>query len=215
MRKAARKKAQALKRDSDANMAKYQKSIEFGPEFVCISCQGGFFEDQVLVFSDKRENKIGPHLLGESCDFEEIEKNCYDPRNKGRFFICKSCFRDLTKKKQIPKKSIKNGLTVEALEGYTSLENQLIAPCLHFMKIVKLPKSRMEAMRDRTVIVPLEPHDIMNTVETLPRTLEEGAVVQVDFKRMKDMKNTHQSELVRPFKPVSYTHLTLPTILLV
>ena len=91
-------------------------------------------------------------------------------------------------------------MTVEAIEGYTSLENQLIAPCLHFMKIVKLPKSRMEAMKDRTVIVPLEPDDIMKTVEVLPRTLDEGAVVQVDFKRMKDMKNTHQSELVRPFK---------------
>ena len=55
-------------------------------------------------------------------------------------------------------------------------------------------------MKDRTVIVPLEPDDIMKTVEVLPRTLDEGAVVQVDFKRMKDMKNTHQSELVCPFK---------------
>ena len=58
----------------------------------------------------------------------------------------------------------------------------------------------MEAMKDRTVIVPLEPDDIVKNVEALPRTMEEGAVVQVDFKRMKDMKNTHQSELVRPFK---------------
>ena len=40
----------------------------------------------------------------------------------------------------------------------------------------------------------------MKTVEALPRTLEEGAVVQVEFKRMRAMKNTHQSELVRPFK---------------
>ena len=55
-------------------------------------------------------------------------------------------------------------------------------------------------MKDRTVIVPLEPNDIVKNVESLPRTMEEGAVVQVDFKRMKGMKNTHQSELVRPFK---------------
>ena len=55
-------------------------------------------------------------------------------------------------------------------------------------------------MKDRTVIVPLEPEDIMKNVEALPRTLDEGAVVTVDFQRMKDLKNTHQSELVRPFK---------------
>ena len=200
LRKDARDKARALRYDSDANMAKYKKSIEFGPEFVCVCCHGGFFEEQVLVLTDKRKKKIGNELMGRSFEIKEIRENWYDPRNKGRFFLCKSCYRDLIKKKQMPKRSIKNDLTVEALEGYTSLENQLIAPCLLFMKIVKLPKSRMEAMKDRTVIVPLEPGDIMKNVEALPRTMEEGAVVQVDFKRMKDMKNTHQSELVRPFK---------------
>ena len=198
--KNARDKAANLKKDSNANMEKYEKSKQFGPEFVCICCHGGLFEDQVLVLTEKRSNRIGPELMKKSCTVEEIEQNWYDPRDMGRLFICKSCYRDLTKKKIIPKRSIKNGLLVEALEGYTSLENQLIAPCLHFMKIIKLPKSRMEAMKDRTVIVPLEPDDIMKNVEALPRTLDEGAVVQVDFKRMKDMKNTHQSELVRPFK---------------
>ena len=72
----------------------------------------------------------------------------------------------------MPKRSIKNDLTVDDLEGYTALENQLVAPCLHFMKIVKLPKSRMEAMKDRRVIVPLEPDDIVKNVEALPRTFK-------------------------------------------
>ena len=138
--------------------------------------------------------------MDRSFEIKEIREDWYDPRNEGRYFLCKSCYRDLIKKRDMPKRSIKNHLTVEALEGYTALENQLIAPLLLFMKIVKLPKSRMEAMKDRTVIVPLEPDDIVKNVEALQRTMEEGAVVQVDFKRMKDMKNTHQSELVRPFK---------------
>ena len=200
LRKNAKDKAVSLRNDSNANMEKYNNSLEFGPEFACICCHGGFFEDQVWVLTSKRETKIGPDLMEKSCDKDEIKTNWYDPKNKDRLYLCKTCFTHLTKKKQIPKRSIKNDLTVEAIEGYTSLENQLIAPCLHFMKIVKLPKSRMEAMKDRTVIVPLEPDDIMKTVEALPRTLDEGAVVQVDFKRMKDMKNTHQSELVCPFK---------------
>ena len=200
LRKEARDKARAKKYDSDANMAKYEKSIEFGPEFVCVCCHGGFFEDQMLSLTDKRKIKIGSELIDKSCEIRKIREKCYDPRNKGRLFVCKTCFNDMTNKKDMPKRSIKNDLTVDDLEGYTSLENQLVAPCLHFMKIVKLPKSRMEAMKDRTVIVPLEPCDIEKNVQSLPRTLEEGAVVQVDFKRMKGMKNTHQSELVRPFK---------------
>ena len=172
LRKDARDKARALRYDSAANMAKYEKSIEFGPEFVCVCCHGGFFEEQVLVLTDKRKKKIGNELMGRSFEIKEIRENWYDPRNKGRFFLCKSCYRDLIKKRDMPKRSIKNHLTVEALQGYTSLENQLIAPCLLFMKIVKLPKSRMEAMKDRTVIVPLEPDDIVKNVEALPRTFK-------------------------------------------
>ena len=52
----------------------------------------------------------------------------------------------------------------------------------------------MESMKDRTVIVPLEPDDIMKSVEALPRTLDEGAVVQVDFKRMKGNHLTENGE---------------------
>ena len=47
-------------------------------------------------------------------------------------------------------------------------------------------------------------HDGLNTVETtlLPRTMAEGAVVPVDFKRMKAMKNIHRSGCVRPIKMI-------------
>merc|ERR1712173_417298 len=84
------------------------------------------------------------------------------------------------------------------------LENQLIAPYLLFMKIKKVPKSGIELMQDRTVLVPVEPGDIMKNIETtfLPRTMEESAVIPVDFKRMKNMKNTHLSGCVRPVKMV-------------
>ena len=115
LRKDARDKARALRYDSAANMAKYKKSIEFGPEFVCVCCHGGFFEEQVLVLTDKRKKKIGNELICLSFEIKEIRENCYDPRNKGRYFLCKSCYRDLIKKKQMPKRSIKNDLTVETL----------------------------------------------------------------------------------------------------
>ena len=59
-------------------------------------------------------------------------------------------------------------------------------------------------MLDCTVLVPVEPTDILNNVEKmlLPRTMAESAVISIDFKRMKDMKNTHKSGCVRPVKMI-------------
>ena len=112
------------------------------------------------------------------------------------------------KKKKIPPSSIKNGLTVEKLPpelaDITTLENQLISINIPFMKIRKVPKSQTEKMDDRTVLVPLEPSDIMDTIKRthLPRSMDESAIVSVDFKRMKGVKNTHTSGGVRPVKMV-------------
>ena len=96
----------------------------------------------------------------------------------------------------MPSQCICNGLYVEEipddLVDLTGLENQLIVPYLLFMKIRKVPKSGIELMQDRVVLVPVEPCDIMNTIEKtlLPRSMAESLVVAVDFKRMKDLKNT-------------------------
>ena len=71
--KVAREKARKKKADSDANMAKYEKSIRFGPEFVCICCHRCMFEDQVFVFTEKRKEKIGADLLKSSCKTQAFE----------------------------------------------------------------------------------------------------------------------------------------------
>ena len=66
--------------------------------------------------------------------------------------------------------SVKNGLIVEEipsdLADLTTLENQLISTYILFMKIKQVPKSKIELMVDRTVLVPVEPSDVMNNVET-------------------------------------------------
>ena len=74
----ARDKARALRYDSEANMSKYKKSIEFGPEFVCVCCHGGFFEEQVWVLTEKRVEKIGPDLMKDSCEMDEIKENWFE-----------------------------------------------------------------------------------------------------------------------------------------
>ena len=66
---------------------------------------------------------------------------------------------------------IHNGLNVKeilnALFDLTGLENQLIAPYLLFMQIQKVPKSGIHMIRDRVVLVSVEPCGIMNTIEKL------------------------------------------------
>ena len=102
-----------------------------------------------------------------------------------------------------PPHSVKNGFYIEEIPPelqLTPLENQCIARNVLFMKIKELPKTRMKGMVDRTVLVPIEDTEVMNTMETLPRTLDESAVVGVDFKRMKDMKNVHVKGFLRPTK---------------
>ena len=104
----------------------------------------------------------------------------------------------------MPNRCINNGLNIESipmdLAALTCLENQLIARYLLFMKIKTVPKSGIELMADRTVLVPVEPTDIVSNVETLllPRTMEESAVISVKLKRMKGLKKTHIEAYVRP-----------------
>ena len=94
-----------------------------------------------------------------------------------------------------------NGLFVENIPEslqLTDVENQLIAINLLFMKLKKLPKSRMGCMADRVVNVSLTDEQIMASVKTLPRSLDNGFIVPIQFKRMKEMKNSVMEAFVRP-----------------
>ena len=75
MSKASRERAQAKKNDSDANLEKYEKETSFGPEFVCICCHKGLFENQVLEFNKKRESQICQDVLEKSC--QKTKNNLY------------------------------------------------------------------------------------------------------------------------------------------
>ena len=194
-----RKNMEAMK-NSDSNRAKFDRAMQFGPEFVCVCCHNGRFENEVHEFVDKRQTNIKPKIIEASCIFEGAFD---DPRKKGVSYVCKNCYTVMAKKKTMPTQSVKNGLFLDEipdnLADLNSFEKQMIALKLLFLKIKKLPKSRMEAQVDRTILVPVEPGDVMNNIETLPRTKENNAIY-ADWKRMKDMKNTHKSGYARPLK---------------
>merc|ERR1711974_437878 len=76
------------------------------------------------------------------------------------------------------------------------------AKCLIFMKVVKLPTSRMRAVKDRIINVPMTDEDISRTVTSFPRTEEKAGVIAVKLKRMMGMKNCHAEEFINPEKPI-------------
>ena len=89
--------------------------------------------------------------------------------------------------------SHKNHLEIYDIAEYpelllTELENCMIARNLIFMKVFKLPKSRMAAVKDRIVNVPINEEDIKKTLMSLPRTPTEAGIIPVRLKRRKKLQ---------------------------
>ena len=78
----------------------------------------------------------------------------------------------------------------------TDLENCLIALNLLFSKVIPLPKSRWPAMKDQTVNIPIFESDVLNTIESLPRTPSDAGIVAVNLKRKLEYKNVHKCQYV-------------------
>ena len=187
------------RKDSAWNHLQYKKAIQFGLIFVCVCCHSGLFQRGVKIFTEKLKSKIDPKVLKSSCIFSEA---LMDPLDEKNFYVCHNCY-SVMRKNKMPKVSVKNGLDVDKIPPelqLSELESQCIARNIIFMKMKELPKTRMKSMIDRCVLVPIEDTTVMDTVEMLPRTLESSAVVPVDFKRMKAMKNVHVKGFIRPTK---------------
>ena len=78
----------------------------------------------------------------------------------------------------------------------TELENCLIARNILFQKFVQLPKSRWTATKDQIVNIPIFEQDILNTIESFPRTPEEAGIIPVRLKRKMEYKNNHIEQYI-------------------
>ena len=74
------------------------------------------------------------------------------------------------------------------------------APRINFIKKIKLPVSRMLGLRDRIVNVPITSTTIKQTVESLPRTLEEAQVIPISLRKKKAMVGSHFEQYINPSK---------------
>ena len=178
-------------------LIKFRNAIKLGPIYPCICCHRTCFITGVKEIQlDTLRDKIG-ELFDQSITITQTF--CIS----GRYYLCHNCHLLLIKKKRKPGICSMNGLSLDKrypeLE-LTELEQQLIAKNLLFMKIKKLPRSRMGAIIDRVINVPLQDDDIEKTAASLPRTLDDSGLVTVKLKRMRALKNVHNEALIRPTK---------------
>ena len=176
-------------------------AIRDGPIYACVCCRRIRFRKQVKVFNSDEITEKSPI---EDIVEEAIGNPPENMRVKGKFYICNDCLLKVSKGK-VPSMSHKNGLDLVSLEGrdelkLTELENVLIAKNILFQMFVQLPKSRWTATKKQMVSIPIFDRDIVNTLQSLPRTPSDAGIVKVQLKRKKSMKNTHLEMFISPKK---------------
>jgi hypothetical protein len=119
---------------------------------------------------------------------------------KSNYWICHTCLSYL-KNNKIPKQSSMNSLNVYDRPEFLNLkevENVLIAPRINFIKLIKLPVSRMLGIKDKIINVPISLDTIKQTVKLLPRTFEEASIHPILLKRKKSYLSNVYQQYVRP-----------------
>ena len=95
-----------------------------------------------------------------------------------------------------------NGLKVNPIptqfQDMTQLEQDCCATNKIFMKIHVKGKMRWKNQKDKVINVPVREEDMLNTVQSMPKTPDEAGLIQLNWNYKKDIKTPYKSELVRP-----------------
>ena len=175
---------------------KFDAEIKYGLSFVCICCERILFARTVFAVRERLLNHLGNNNLSNCVNLDDRYQFL------GEFYICKSDYDCLTKKKKMPDHCFLNELQVPnvppTLQGLHDMELQMLARDLMFVKYRQLPVTRMKAINDRVICVPLEDDDVIKNVNKLPRNKDNNGLVWVIYKRQKNKKSHYLSEMVRP-----------------
>ena len=188
-------KTRTLRTSTDEKRGKcFRDSIKYGRIYECVCCQRLFFTNGVKPFTDSFKSDLGKSLVDRA-----IGKN-FTGKLPGEFFVCITCKSHLSRGK-MPPMSNQNNLQLLDLSKFeelnlTELENAMIALNIIFQKVFKLPKSRWPAMKDKTINVPIHQSDVLNTIESLPRTPSEAGIIPINFKRKAEYKNSHMVQYI-------------------
>ena len=183
----------------DESISAFKANIFWGSIYPCISCHRTRFRNGVTKANmEKLKDKT---ISKEAINYGLINKESI-LWIKNSFWICHTC-QSYIKQNKLPNISSKNALQVYDRPDFmklTEVENVLIAPRINFIKMIKLPVSRMIGLRDRIVNVPITSKTIRQTVESLPRTLEEAQVIPISLRKKKSMVGSHFQQYVNPNK---------------
>ena len=182
----------------------FLNSVRNGRVFVCISCHRQMFENQVVMLPENWEALDKSSYPGSVLNFVgpkpsiEVFLPCPQkdqPQKLTRDYLCKNC-NSLLKNNKMPSNCSENNLQFVNINNrpelkLTELGQQLVALNLLFQKIVLLPKSRMGALKDKIVSVPLETSDVMKTIQQFPRTPSDAGLAVVQLKRRLGFPGVH------------------------
>ena len=137
----------------------FKRDIVDGPNFVCFSCNRNLFKCSVKTLETTDIIKLLKKMNDNLAQDTGLDNCC----EKSNLILCHSCNNNFNHNK-FPSININNGLKLDdvpyELSSLADLEQQLIAQVLLFMKIKKLPTTRMGAVVDQVISVPLENEDI-------------------------------------------------------
>ncbi|XP_071169456.1 uncharacterized protein [Mytilus edulis] len=182
---------------------KFKEDVQKGPECVCSCCLRLFFEKQVLIC--KKESY--DNSIYDLCTTDQYKHTCTDDCSthcafegtcRTSLWICYTCHRKMMKGK-IPADSFSNGLMLEdvplELKQLNSIEQQLIALNIPFMKIMALPKGGQKGVHGPVVCVP---SDLKKVTTILPRSEDESLLLKIKLKRKLNYKGYDKYQFVRP-----------------
>ena len=119
---------------------------------------------------------------------------------KDSFWTCITCKSYIARKK-MPKISSMNALQIfdrPSFLNLTEVENVMIAPRINFIKMIKLPVSRMKGIRDKIINVPIPLENVKKTIHSLPRNLDEASVIPIMLKRKREYLSNVFHQYIRP-----------------
>ena len=206
----------------EGRILNFRHECQYGPMFVCICCMRSLFRRGVkkinaLYKASLEGSGMIKHLQTEDLPSPKNKLKIQNLKNKQKqkeirfkealkvqegHFLCNNCCLYL-EKLEMPPICAKNSLEYSKIPDclqLTNLERQLICKDLVFIKVRELYPTRMEAMNDYVINVPIEDDDIVKTVTSLPRTEKNSGMITLGLKRDMVYKTYHKLEMIRPDK---------------
>ncbi|XP_066288772.1 uncharacterized protein [Branchiostoma lanceolatum] len=183
---------------------KFQKECREGLKHVCTVCHKIFFRSQVVVCDrSKFDSSVHGCLTGEyvhKCNKECTRQPCPKVKSHGKEWICYTCKGYLLKKK-IPAQAQTNKMSLPEippqLKCLNTLESQLVAVRIPFMKVTALPKGGQKGVNGPVVCVPA---DVSKTHAVLPRMPSEAQFVKVKLKKKLEYRGHYMYRQISPLK---------------